>query len=510
MNFCSKCGAPLKQGAKFCHKCGYRFTQEPNDNSNNNETSNVISSEGNNNLNETSINKSQIINPSDIDTDEIQTEIEINDVESVDLPKVNEAENSTEKTYISKRNIVLSVVIICCIIGIGVFIFIGNIISNPQNLVKEFQTAVNKNDTKSLGSILYTSDERLNLDSNGIQPLLQSFKSTPSELTDTVNKLNTQAVSLKNGGIINDTSNLYITKTGNLLIFFPKYKIALKPIYLTITSNIKDADILVNGKNIAKTDSNNFSKQLGPYIPGLYNITGKAAGDFGEMQNETKVDYLNNSTKSNNINILQGAYLQVNSNYNNNEIYVNNADTKKSVNTGDTIGPIAVGAKVYAITTNNGTKIKSSYSTISEEDKTIDLDYSQQEETIEQQKSDINNMITGYSGALANALGSKNSKALQAYMYPGSKLFNQQVANVNSYPYTFYEVFDSAVVDSYTMNPDGKSGTVTATEVFDINENTSDPNSRTKTRTFQNVYKFQFNETTQSFQLTERTNAVEK
>lgn len=361
---------------------------------------------------------------------------------------------------------------------------------------------------------MYTSDGRINLTSDNVDPLLKSFKNTPSELSSTISNLNSQAINLKNGGIENENFNLYITKVGRTLIFFPKYKIAFKPVFLTLTSNVKGADILINGKKIAKTDNENFSKQFGPYVPGLYTISGKASGSaLGNMYNQTKVDLLSDKKQSSSIDVLKGLYLEVTSDYDNNEIYINGKDTGKSVNSGDKIGPIASGSNVYGVINYNGEQIKSSSSNISDDDSTINFNYSKQGETPEQQQSDINNMITGYASALADALTSGNTNQIELYMYPGSKLNNQQMGNINSYykgNNNFYEKYDSAVVNSYKMDTDGKSGTVDATEVYDINENYDGTNSQTRTRTFENIYKFKYNDTTQSYQLTERTSAVEK
>lgn len=476
MNFCPKCGTTIKEGAKFCRNCGHALASKSNDVMEINETKDLED------VTESFTEKSPYI-------------------KSI----------LREKFLKNAHSKVLIAGIIIIFILIGAFVYVGKIITDPKGAVVAFQNAATKNDASSLSKILYSSDERINLTSPNVAPLLQSFKTTPSEFSDVITNLNTQAINLKNGGTENQTSNLYITKVGTTWIFFPKYEIAVKPTFLTVTSDVQGADILVNGKEIAKTDSNNFSKQLGPYIPGTYTVVGKAKGDFGDIHNETKIDFLNSNNQSNTVDALNGIYLQVSSNYDKNEVYINGKDTGKSVNSGDTVGPVASGSNVYAIASYNGSQIKSSYSNISDENKTIYFDYSKQQNASDQQKSDINNMVTGYSYALASALSSGNTTSLQQYMYPGSDLFNKQLSNVKSeYNGNFYEQYDSAVVNSFTMAQDGKSGTVDTTEVFDINENVKDYNSRAQTKIYENVYKFQYNNTTQSFQLSERVSAVEK
>lgn len=473
MNFCPKCGASIKEDAEFCHNCGYNIKSKSNNTSEDNKFEN-------------SENKEEKIQKFNYKLENVKS--------------------------ILNNKILISIISACVLIIL--FIFIGKTISSPEKAVASFQNDVNKGDATALTEILYTSDGRINLTSDNVDPLLKSFKNTPSELSSTISNLNSQAINLKNGGIENENSNLYITKVGRTLIFFPKYKIAFKPVFLTLTSNVKGADILINGKKIAKTDNENFSKQFGPYVPGLYTISGKASGSaLGNMYNQTKVDLLSDKKQSSSIDVLKGLYLEVTSDYDNNEIYINGKDTGKSVNSGDKIGPIASGSNVYGVINYNGEQIKSSSSNISDDDSTINFNYSKQGETPEQQQSDINNMITGYASALADALTSGNTNQIELYMYPGSKLNNQQMGNINSYykgNNNFYEKYDSAVVNSYKMDTDGKSGTVDATEVYDINENYDGTNSQTRTRTFENIYKFKYNDTTQSYQLTERTSAVEK
>ena len=482
MNFCPKCGASVKEDSGFCHNCGYDLKTKSN------------------NVKEEDKSEDLEDNPEE-DLEEDNSE-----------EKTEQFENKIENIKSVLNSKMLIGIITTCAFII-VFIFIGKTISSPQRTVVSFQSAVNKSDTTALSKILYTTDGRFNLKSDTVNPLLKSFKNTPSQLSSTINDLNNQAANLKNGGVENQSSNLYITKVGRTLIFFPKYKIAFKPVFLTLTSNVKGADILINDNKITKVDSDNFSKQFGPYIPGLYNVEGKAYGDFGEMDNKTKVDFISDKKQDETAEALKGLYLKVNSNYDNNEIYVNGKDTKKPVNSGDTIGPVAAGASIYAVINYNGEKIKSFSANLSDNDTVISFDYSKQGETPEQRQNDINDMIVGYASSLADALTSGNAGRLQSYMYPGSKLDKQQMDNINSYYKSngnFYEKYDSAVVNSYKMDASGKSGTVDATEVYDINENYDGADSQTKTRTFENIYKFKYNDTTQSYQLMERTSAVEK
>ncbi|WP_187115159.1 zinc ribbon domain-containing protein [Clostridium tyrobutyricum] len=417
-------------------------------------------------------------------------------------------ENDLDKT---KRRSLFAIVGV--VVFVIVFAIAGSIITSPKRAVMAFENSVNDNDSEKLGKILYTSDKRLKFTSNSVEPIFKTFKTTPSEFTDLIENLNNQVSTLKDGGSENKTCNLYISKVGRTLLIFPKYKIAVNPVFMTITSSVKGADILLDGKKIAKADSENFSKQIGPYIPGTYDVEGKSNGNFGEMDNKIKVDFIKLKQQNKTVNALKGLYLQVSSDYNNNKIYINGKDTGKTVNTGDKIGPIASGASIYGIINYNGHQVKSSVYTLLDNDNAIVFDYSSEGRDPEQEKKDINDMITQYASTLADALTDGNTSELINYMYPGSKFYTEQMNNINSYyknNSNFYEKYDSAVINSYKMAPDGKSGTVDATEVYDINEHYNDFDSQFSTRTFENVYNFKYNDTAKAYQLTERVSAVEK
>lgn len=476
MKFCTKCGAKLGESGNVCPNCGYDSVSHE-----------YVKTE------ET---------PDNLDKDE-----DMDRTSTIDSHEIHDVMGNSKKRKVLVGSAVAVVFIV-------VFIFIGKFIGSPERAVAVFQNAAGKNDTEALSKVLYTYDGRLKITPEGVKPLLKTFKTVPSEFTDVVNNLNSQVSNLKNGGVENKASNLYVTKAGRTLLFFPKYKIAVNPVFLTVTSNIKGADIMLDGRKIANTDSESFSKQFGPYIPGIYSIQGKADGAFGEMNSNVKVDFIKDKKQRETVNALKGLYLRVNSNYTNNQVYIDGKDTGKFVNPGDKIGPIAAGSNIYSVINYNGQKIKSAAGDLSDNDFTIYFDYSSSNgEDPEQQKNAVDDMITGYSSALANALTYGEAGELVNYMYPGSKLYSQQMKNINSYykgNNNFYEKYDSAVVNSYKMDPDGKSGTVNATEVYDINEHYGESDSQDNTRTFQNVYKFKYNDTSKSYQLTERTSAAEK
>lgn len=279
-----------------------------------------------------------------------------------------------QKGIINRNNKKFIDYVIALVIVI-LFVIIGRTIANPQRTVSAFEDAVNKNDTEALSKIMYSYDKEFNITSDNVKPLLDDFKAAPSQFREEINDLHNQALNIKNGEQESKKSQLYITRSGKIMVFFPRYKISFKPAFLTVTSSVEGAEILVNGNTVGKVDSKKFSRQLGPYIPGIYNVRGKANGDFGNMESNINVDFIKNKKQKETVNALKPLYLKVNSNYANNAIYINGKYTGKSVNSGDKIGPIASQSNIYAMTSYNGKMFKSSNLKLSDTCNTINLKY---------------------------------------------------------------------------------------------------------------------------------------
>ena len=61
----------------------------------------------------------------------------------------------------------------------------------------------------------------------------------------------------------NSSDNSYVKKVGRKFLFFPDYRVALKPMSLTIKTNVNQVDVLLNKKKIAISDSEDYSFTLG-------------------------------------------------------------------------------------------------------------------------------------------------------------------------------------------------------------------------------------------------------
>ncbi len=58
------------------------------------------------------------------------------------------------------------------------------------------------------------------------------------------------------------SADSYVKKVGRKFLFFPDYRVALKPMSLTIKTNVNKVDVLLNEKKIAVSDSEDYTKTM--------------------------------------------------------------------------------------------------------------------------------------------------------------------------------------------------------------------------------------------------------
>ncbi|AJA47119.1 hypothetical protein CPAST_c10190 [Clostridium pasteurianum DSM 525 = ATCC 6013] len=462
MNFCTKCGTKLEEGKLVCPNCSYDFQSKEYKN-------NTV--------------------PIDKTTVEIEKDYD-------------EYENFNKTSFIpsKKFKITIAGLIILAII-IGVYIFIGKSAADPYKLVLRFQNDIASNNKSDLSKILYCSDSRLIIDDKTSDTILAYFRNNPSYLNNTIGNLNNQ-ISTNNvryGNMLSQ-SNFSIVSAGNALPFFPRYKISIKPTFVNIKTSIKDVQFSLNNSKIGKSDSDNFSREFGPFAPGEYKLYASYNGKYTSLNNTYNVDLINSTSGRVDINALEDLnYVRINGDYPDAEIFVNNRNSNVKISDASNFGPVSSDMKIYAVANKDGKKLKSSEYTVSSGDKTISLNFSSSEYELSSTEDQLRDLIHWYTNSFSNAVNYNNFSEVQPYIYPGSELYNEQQKYIPStYNNGIKEYIMSYNVLSTQISDDNNSGTITTEEVYDI----TNASGKTSTKTFRYTYGFKYNENTGGYQLT--------
>ena len=483
MNFCPKCGAKVKEGQTFCSKCGSKLI-------NNAQKSNAIK--------KAEPQEKKMAEPVKKDDKEIaavKPQKESGVVEGVVVSEENELPpENNGKRKISKKCIAA----ICVIAAILAALFCtGYFMTRPSKVISEFEKDVASGNKADLCNVLYCSDSRLSINKNSISPLLLYFKTNPAYLNESVQDLNNQAAGCTSKGA------LIFQKVGNKYIFFPDYRVVIKPAFLEISTKVNNAELILNNNKIGESDSDNFSKEYGPYIPGQYNLVAKYKGSYANIDESHSIDLVTPSDNKADIKVLQKLkYLKItsSSDYDDAKIFVNNKDTGVKISDAENFGPVKVDSKVYAVETKDGQKLKSNIYTVKSDDNSdADLDFSRSESSLEDEEGQIKDLLGMYINNFTESVNSGDFSILAPDLYPGSNFYKQQSSYV---PYTYgkqiTEYNQSYNITSYSMSDDKKSGTVDTDEFYQICSN-----GTSSTKEFKYRYTFKYNDQTQSYQFSD-------
>ena len=126
----------------------------------------------------------------------------------------------------------------------------------------------------------------------------------------------------------NNSGNLTIESEKSLL--GENYYLNLSTISINITSDIKEAIIYINGREVNKEERVSL-------IPGTYEVAYKLKTDYGDVEETKEMDILS----SGDVKIEVAAeYITLYSNFSDAKVYINEKDTKKTVSEIKKYGPI--------------------------------------------------------------------------------------------------------------------------------------------------------------------------
>jgi uncharacterized membrane protein YvbJ len=471
VKFCGKCGAKVETEEKFCAQCGNVL-------STNEDKVDEKITDDNEYINESSFkNHNEIVsNPSPV-------------------------RRNLTMSMKTKINIMAAAIAVVLLIG---FYIIGNSLTNPSKVVSKFENAVASGNKGELVSTLYCDDNRLEINEKTIVPLLTYFKDNPSYLNTVVQGLNRDAANISQTKTLpgmNGSSKAVLTLTyaGKKFLFFPNYKIGVKPGFIQVKTSIKGVVFTLNSTEIGKSDADNFSKEFGPFIPGKYTLLADYKGKYTSLSDDPHdINFIDGSSDKVTVEAFTNVnYVNVKSDNPETKIFVNGKDTGVKVADGSNFGPLNNNTKIYGMVTKDGKLLKSNEETVGQGDKDVYLNFAQAESNVKSQENQIHNLVYWYTYYFTRAVNTNNFMMLEDFLYPGSQIYDDQKSYIAStYSKGIKEEIKSFNVISYKLSEDNKSGTANTEEVYNIYDN-----GNSSIKTFKYTYTFKYNEERNGYQM---------
>ncbi|MCR8657089.1 TcaA 3rd/4th domain-containing protein [Paenibacillus endoradicis] len=246
----------------------------------------------------------------------------------------------------TKKNSKIVLIIIVSIVGL---LIIASIVaysilsanSKPESVLSKFQAAVKSGNAAAAHKILVSNDPVLELTEGDVTKLLTYLDKKTSVLDDEIEGLKNQINNEEEQQLKYDYySMLTLVKEEGLLGLFDTYKIAVQPYYFTLYTNQKGVVIKLDGKDILTSKSDDYTKVIGPLMPGSYKVDAQFDSEYVSLNTEKQVMLPEDHNHDIDLSI-DAQYVYLESNHSEAKLYLNGKDTKLTVGDAYRFGPIA-------------------------------------------------------------------------------------------------------------------------------------------------------------------------
>lgn len=169
--------------------------------------------------------------------------------------------NGKKKSYV--RWIVFLIVALA-IVGSAVMVFINQKEKSvsPEKTVELFVKAMEDQDTEKVIEMVVPENDKMEIDKTTVNAFIKYFHASPKKVKKLIQHLNDQIEQDDYG--VDDDYLVNIEKVDD------KYALIVSPVYFQVKTNYKDLVITMDGKEIAESDRDDYSEELGPFLPGWY------------------------------------------------------------------------------------------------------------------------------------------------------------------------------------------------------------------------------------------------
>src|SRR5690625_983304 len=216
-------------------------------------------------------------------------------------PQGNAGGEQPKKPMTKKQKLVALVASGVAILFIALY-FIGAHFTSHERLVKNFESAVNDTDAKKLAKTLNFQDVDEKIGADDVKGFLEYRKEAPDEAGSMIESLHEQSGLISGKG--KQTSNkeelmemffpsgespLVMIEEGNGFLFFDTYKLTVEPSYVTLKTNVEGTKLYAGEKEIAEAESDDYTYEYGPLVPGLHTFQAVSETDFIDLSKEEEI-----------------------------------------------------------------------------------------------------------------------------------------------------------------------------------------------------------------------------
>lgn len=289
MKNCPFCKEEISEDARFCNHCGKSIE----------DSADHVPNEQEEELNNREEGSKESVTPTPVgegQSDDQETEqptdeeeVPVASTAPVENEPVQQATNTAQpKPKGKNRNkLYISLIAIIAVLGIGLYM-VGDSLTSEDNIIDNFQKAVEDGDVKELKSLVESGDSKMKITDEGIEGFIALYEAKPSELKDLVRNLRREA---KGQDTLYPIHPVNIEKDGKKWLIYDNYKLVISPVYFNVQTNYEGTTIYVGDEDVITADADYFDAEIGPFMPGEHTIRGVLDNGFSNLDVEETVTH---------------------------------------------------------------------------------------------------------------------------------------------------------------------------------------------------------------------------
>src|SRR5699024_7093802 len=232
MNYCESCGAKLPKGSKFCEECGAKAEQ----------------------------------------------------VEEQEIKRTT-SERSIERKPLTKKQRIIGASILAIILFLFAGYQVGSRVYSMENQTGRITEALASKDPEKIAKVVTTNDSNFEVNAKNLEGFAEYLDQNPTYLSELINELEDRG----------KYDAFYIQKNGNRLFFFDGYGLVMVPVYGEVYTENKDVSIRLGDEELFTSDSENYTREVGPYAPGVLTFTAEGTVNGLPLTVTEEVTWLSDS-----------------------------------------------------------------------------------------------------------------------------------------------------------------------------------------------------------------------
>ena len=246
---------------------------------------------------------------------------------------------------------------------IGSYYIIGNLLG-AQSVASNFTEAVQTKDIEKVKEIINAGVLEWSVDAEQTEAFVTYLHEDPRRMTAVSERLKQDALRYESDesgsafGNDDGSSIVSLNNIGKKWLLFDHYAVQIQPAYLEVFSSEDHTAIYLNSQEVGSVDSDE-EKAFGPLLPGAYTVKAIVDGEYGKVEQEIEVDFLENEIYDLSLTFdWLDSHIELFSTEADAIVYINGKSTEKTAKELNSLGPIPMDGSIKAYAQKGAKKSK--------------------------------------------------------------------------------------------------------------------------------------------------------